>query len=242
MKNIKNRKDDNGNKDTKNWYRRDFYGWDSLRTFTGNCWNILKSPHYRAVLRPHAGPEKALVEMVSGWVRYADTCLAPAQQANAQATHPQVPNAYAWSRIGLGLQDLLSGPRGRLERSSLSGLLGYMLQAEGYPSSKDYCIPDVDEDILVGLDAWEKDRVMLNTDLQSIIAHWQRCAERYRSVYEQGIAQDAVCGPAWAHIGKHLLMMLSHDSKLRLEGGPRTASSGAPCMSKGSTRTPSNAF
>jgi hypothetical protein len=130
MKEKKNQK-----KDTTNWYRLYFYGWSHwsgsrsrfarcrLVRYARNCWNILRSPHYRAILWPRSIEEKAVVAMLRGWLRYAD---------GGRLEEWDWERREAWTLMGWCLQLISGAPLGRLERSELLSLIMDVMEAEGY--------------------------------------------------------------------------------------------------------------
>jgi hypothetical protein len=86
------------------------------------------SRHGAAVACPQEGLEKAFVEMLSGWLRYAD--------AHRSAYESGIGDDYVlgpqWAQIGSSLRGLLNGSLGRLDGGTLDGLLCRTLQAEEF--------------------------------------------------------------------------------------------------------------
>ena len=84
--------------------------------------------HQWAIACPKEGYEKALVQMLSGWLRYAD-----AVQADWDAgIGKDGVLGPLWAQIGSQLRGLLNGELGRLDGGSLDRLLCRTLEAEGF--------------------------------------------------------------------------------------------------------------
>ena len=84
--------------------------------------------HLVAVLCPQEGLEKAFVELLSGWLRYADAHQA-AYESGIGADYVLGP---AWAGIGSHLLSLLNGCLGRLDAGTLDRLIRRVLQAEEF--------------------------------------------------------------------------------------------------------------
>lgn len=84
--------------------------------------------HLAAVACPKAGYERALVEMLSGWLRYADA----AQSAWESGVGKDYVLGPKWAQIGDGLRGLLNGDLGRMDGGALDAVLCRALQAEGF--------------------------------------------------------------------------------------------------------------
>jgi len=84
--------------------------------------------HFAAAQCPQSEYEKALVEMLSGWLRYADAVASGGQSGIGQdyALGP------CWARIGDGLRGLLNGETGRFDCGTLDGILCRCLEAENF--------------------------------------------------------------------------------------------------------------
>ena len=84
--------------------------------------------HERAALSPNEGFEKALVEMFSGWLRYADIHAGKYESGIGDdgVLGPE------WAAIGAALRGLLNGSLGRLDGGTLDALLADTLQAQGF--------------------------------------------------------------------------------------------------------------
>jgi hypothetical protein len=82
--------------------------------------------HLAAVLTPRNGIESALVQMFSGWLKYAD-------EHNRYETG--IGSDYVlgveWAKIGGALLGLLNGETGRLDCGTLDSLIRNVLSAEG---------------------------------------------------------------------------------------------------------------
>ena len=192
-------------------YLRMFYGWDEFprpwRQRLAQLWGRLRTPHYRAVWWPKAGPERALAEMVRGWVRYADSVLVPSGGGNCQA----------WSEVGYGLRALLDDPRGRLEGSTLRHLLTFLIHVEGNPSDEDRAPCDFDDDSLIGLSESEIEQLLfrknserLDATLEWLLVCWKDYAMAYRQAADQDVCEfDSSPSAEWVKIGHALRAMLT---------------------------------
>ena len=113
----------------------------TANTIKGHYWNQLhrlplnRGPvtgwgerHMAAVLGPRDGLEKAFVEMLSGWLRYADAHRGE-HESGIGADYVLGP---AWAQIGSHLLALLNGSLGRLDGGTLDHLLRGTLEAEGF--------------------------------------------------------------------------------------------------------------
>jgi len=82
--------------------------------------------HHSALTAPRTEFEKSFVELLSGWLRYAD--------AHHNAYGSGIGADYilgpAWAQIAGGLITLLNGDLGRLDGGTLDGLLRRTLTAE----------------------------------------------------------------------------------------------------------------
>ena len=81
-----------------------------------------------AVTQPKTAFEKALVEMLSGWLRYADA-VQTSWDAGIGKDYVLGPN---WAQIGDALRGLLNGDLGRMDGGTLDGVLCRTLEAEGF--------------------------------------------------------------------------------------------------------------
>lgn len=90
--------------------------------------NGWKERHRDAVQRPKAGYEFALVEMLSGWLRYADAV----QNRWESGIGQDGVLGSEWAAIGSGLRGLLNGELGRLDGGTVDALLVNALQEEGF--------------------------------------------------------------------------------------------------------------
>jgi hypothetical protein len=83
--------------------------------------------HIGAVACPRTEYERALVELLSGWLRYAD--------AAQERWESGIGNDYVlgpnWAQIGTGIRGLLNGDLGRLDGGTLDHVLCRTLEAEG---------------------------------------------------------------------------------------------------------------
>jgi hypothetical protein len=84
--------------------------------------------HTMAIGCPRDGYEKALVEMLSGWLRYADAV----QDTWGAGVGKDYVLGPCWAQIGAGLRGLLNGDIGRMDGGTLDGLLCRTLEAEGF--------------------------------------------------------------------------------------------------------------
>jgi hypothetical protein len=84
--------------------------------------------HLMAVTLPNSDYEKAVVEMLSGWLRYAD--------AVQSAWDSSIGNDYVlgpnWAQIGAGLRGLLNGELGRIDAGTLDSILCRTLETQGF--------------------------------------------------------------------------------------------------------------
>lgn len=86
-----------------------------------------KERHTAAMACPRTEYEKALVELLSGWLRYADA-VEERWESGIGKDYVLGPN---WAQIGAGIRGLLNGDLGRMDAGSLDGLLCRTLEAEG---------------------------------------------------------------------------------------------------------------
>lgn len=82
--------------------------------------------HFGAINAPKSEFEKAFVEMLSGWLRYADS---HAQQYESRIGEDGVLGMY-WAQIGAGLRGLLNGELGRFDGGTLDSVLVGTLQEQ----------------------------------------------------------------------------------------------------------------
>jgi hypothetical protein len=82
--------------------------------------------HFGAITAPKSEFEKALVEMLSGWLRYA---ASHAQQYESGIGEDGVLGAY-WAQIGAGLRGLLNGELGRFDGGTLDSVLAGTLEEQ----------------------------------------------------------------------------------------------------------------
>lgn len=94
----------------------------------GNSDTGWKERHREAVLSPKAGYERAFVEMLSGWLRYADAVRNRWESGIGQ----DGVLGSEWVAIGSGLRGLLNGELGRLDGGTLDSILAHTLQEEGF--------------------------------------------------------------------------------------------------------------
>ena len=92
---------------------------------TADAWALA---HQRAIACPREGCEKALVEMLTGWLRYADA-VQSAWDAGIGKDYVLGP---LWAQIGSQLRGLLNGDLGRMDGGTLDGLLCRTLEQEGF--------------------------------------------------------------------------------------------------------------
>jgi hypothetical protein len=99
---------------------------------TANCEgtssNGWKERHREAVLCPHWDYERALVQMLSGWLRYADAV----QNRWESGIGQDGVLGPSWAEIGSGLRGLLNGELGRLDGGTLDALLVNTLREEEF--------------------------------------------------------------------------------------------------------------
>ena len=108
----------------KNNYRNQLFNSAKLHR-PGHDW---LARHLGAVITPCTELEKAFVELLSGWLRYADAHQA-AYESGIGADYILGP---AWTQIGNALVTLLNGDLGRLDGGTLDGLLRCTLTAEEF--------------------------------------------------------------------------------------------------------------
>lgn len=84
--------------------------------------------HMGAVSCPRTEYERALVELLCGWLRYADA-VQGAWESGIGKDYVLGPN---WAQIGAGIRGLLNGDLGRMDGGTLDGLLCQTLEAEGF--------------------------------------------------------------------------------------------------------------
>jgi hypothetical protein len=84
--------------------------------------------HVIAVRLPQDGFEQALVDLFSGWLRYADSHK---QQYGSGIGEDMILGAE-WSKIGSALRGLLNGETGRFDCGLLDSLIAKTLRDEGF--------------------------------------------------------------------------------------------------------------
>jgi hypothetical protein len=84
--------------------------------------------HRSAVTDPTSEFERALGQMIAGWLRYADACHSRYESGIGDdgVLGPH------WAALGAALRGLLNGEMGRLDGGTLDGLLCRTLQQEGF--------------------------------------------------------------------------------------------------------------
>jgi hypothetical protein len=83
--------------------------------------------HNNALAYP-IGSEKPLVDMITGWLRYADWHKSQYESGIGQ----DLLLGASWSKIGAELRGLLNGVAGRLDCGTLDGVIYGALTAEGF--------------------------------------------------------------------------------------------------------------
>ena len=84
--------------------------------------------HMQAVSQPRAGLEKTFIEMLSGWLGYAD---AHSQEYSSSIGEDGVLGAQ-WAQIGAALRSLLNGDMGRLDCGTLDSLIAKTLESQDF--------------------------------------------------------------------------------------------------------------
>ena len=84
--------------------------------------------HMRAVNQPKPGLEKTFIEMLSGWLGYAD---AHEQEYSSGIGEDRVLGPQ-WAQIGAALRDLLNGDTGRLDCGTLDSLIVNTLESQDF--------------------------------------------------------------------------------------------------------------
>lgn len=84
--------------------------------------------HLHAVYCPRDGYEKALVQMLAGWLRYADAV----QRSWDAGIGKDSVLGPCWAQIGSGLRGLLNGDLGRMDGGTLDSILCRTLETEGF--------------------------------------------------------------------------------------------------------------
>lgn len=84
--------------------------------------------HFSAITAPKSEFEKAFVEMLSGWLRYADS---HAQQYESRIGEDGVLGVY-WAQIGAGLRGLLNGELDRFDGGTLDSVLVGTLEEQDF--------------------------------------------------------------------------------------------------------------
>ena len=84
--------------------------------------------HLSAINAPKSEFEKAFVELLSGWLRYADS---HAQAYKSRIGDDGVLGAY-WAQIGAGLRGLLNGELGRFDGGTLDSVLVSAMEAQDF--------------------------------------------------------------------------------------------------------------
>ncbi|MDE2125247.1 MAG: hypothetical protein KGJ62_01510 [Armatimonadetes bacterium] len=99
--------------------------------------------HQPAIHRPEDEFEKALVELYTGWLRYADARqqrygsgvrddgLLGSERAEISVALNEFLGEQ-WAAIGVALRGLLHGERGRLDGRTLDSLAANALRSEGF--------------------------------------------------------------------------------------------------------------
>ena len=82
--------------------------------------------HFSAITAPKSEFEKAFVEMLTGWLRYADS---HAQQYESGIGEDGVLGVH-WAQIGAGLRGLLNGELGRFDGGTLDSVLAGTLEEQ----------------------------------------------------------------------------------------------------------------
>ena len=83
--------------------------------------------HRLAISNPESLYERGLVQMMTGWLTYADA-VKEAQRGGVHNTSFD----QDWPRIGTGLRWLLNGPHGRLNCEAIDLLICECLGREGF--------------------------------------------------------------------------------------------------------------
>ena len=109
----------------KNAHRETLNCLPTYAAKTAHGWG---TAHLRAIAAPKAAMEQALVEMLSGWLRYADAVGASwdSDIGSDQVLGP------CWAQIGAGLRGLLNGDLGRLDGGTLDAMICGALQKERF--------------------------------------------------------------------------------------------------------------
>lgn len=98
-----------------------------VNTFRDDIDNITKQNHLEAIVNPRPGHEAAFVYMIRGCLEYAD-----GHQVECGFSAGE--DAYLgkfWGDIAFQIEELLSGPLGRLDPGSLSLLINKVLCENG---------------------------------------------------------------------------------------------------------------
>src|SRR5579871_6781152 len=82
--------------------------------------------HMSAVRCPNGGFERSLVDLINGWLGYAD---AHQNQFDNAIGHDRM-LGECWAQIGNGLRGLLNGELGRMDRGTLDSLLSVALEEQ----------------------------------------------------------------------------------------------------------------
>ena len=85
-----------------------------------------KERHLRAVTVPNS-EERGIVEMLRGWLRYADEYRAIYSEGIGQDYFI----GPIWEQIGQSIRELLNGATGRLDCGTVDGVIVDTLSAEG---------------------------------------------------------------------------------------------------------------
>lgn len=85
------------------------------------------SRHCAAIMSPRDPFERALVELLTGWLRYADAH----ESAYGSPVGDDGVLGLEWARIGEALRGLLNGHLGRLDGGTLDSLIARTLEAVG---------------------------------------------------------------------------------------------------------------
>jgi len=83
--------------------------------------------HERAVFLP-SGPEKGIVNLLRGWLSYADQHKASHESSIGEDGFL----GDYWASIGASIRGLLNGEIGRLDGGALDSLICNILEAEGF--------------------------------------------------------------------------------------------------------------